>query len=285
MSFVIFNEITIVFAAVQFVARRALDHEDTGSRWRAWFPGARGQLTVGVMHKLTLGFSTQQLVTGIALLITAHARSCDISTYHYITALLLATMSSSAHGVTLHVLKEYMEKYSLVAWLRIGGIIIHYVLILMGWIKIKAVLTGQVTDSRLFIRCSYGDSDTRSVVSYPTNILMWAFYLSLIIWIWSMTSCFAVFKVYLPDRVVEWSKAPYFAVFGVYLLPGILVAFTKSVLIFLLVYILRARDKMGPHLDSSENTWGFGQIMQNLLLFVWIFSMLEFYSSLSQHPD
>lgn len=124
---------------------------------------------MGVVHKLTLGFSSQHLVTGIALLITAHAKSCEISTYHYITALMLATISSSAHVVTLHALKEYMEKYPVVAIFRIVGIAIHYALTMKGWINIRHVLTGLVTDSRLSIRCSYRNSDTVSVVSYPTT--------------------------------------------------------------------------------------------------------------------
>jgi hypothetical protein len=50
-----------------------------------------------IASRLILNLSNQQLLTGIALLIAAQIKSRDISGYHYITTVMLATMSSSLH--------------------------------------------------------------------------------------------------------------------------------------------------------------------------------------------
>jgi hypothetical protein len=54
--------------------------------------------------------------------------------------------------------------------------------------------------------------------------------------------------------------------------------YTVFVFVFLLLWIMKVRGETKPYLNSSEDAWGFGQIMPNILLAISLFSALECYS-------
>ena len=76
-------------------------------------PKSKRQIWKGALLQLILGLSDQQLVTGMAVLISGYARHCDINVYHFEMVGDLAFLSSLTHLVTIHTLREYfMEQHS-----------------------------------------------------------------------------------------------------------------------------------------------------------------------------
>lgn len=70
-----------------------------------------------IMESLVLALSDQQLLTGIALLVTAFLKHCSISVYHFSVACDLAWFASNTHLTSLDVLKfRFAERPSLRNW-------------------------------------------------------------------------------------------------------------------------------------------------------------------------
>jgi len=212
------------------------------------------RVAMDVAGRLILVFSDQQLVTGIALLATAQMKICNISTYHYVTALILATISGSVHMMTLYILKDYMKKHTLVKSCRILGILTHYALSLVG---LGNVWQTPVTDSRWPVSCLRAKSafNPTPSIGYP-KVVFNVVKLSIIV-------------IYL-GSVPSWSRISTDSF--------ILCFFFANIVFVLLVEILKVRAKIKPYLDGNEDAWGFGQVMSNILLLVCFFSILEFYS-------
>src|ERR1700734_1263414 len=63
-----------------------------------------------ILERFILGLSDQQLVTGLAILITGYYLHCKISYYHFNLVINLAWFSSTTHLATLLALKEYFKK-------------------------------------------------------------------------------------------------------------------------------------------------------------------------------
>ena len=64
-----------------------------------------------VIERVVLNLSDQQLLTGLAILITGFAMTCSISTYHFALVGDLAWMSSNVHLTTLSVLQQYLYRH------------------------------------------------------------------------------------------------------------------------------------------------------------------------------
>ena len=63
-----------------------------------------------ILRSAVLMFSDQQLVTGLALLISGYVQlRCGISTYHWQTIIYLAWFSSLTHLTTLTILRQYFR--------------------------------------------------------------------------------------------------------------------------------------------------------------------------------
>lgn len=84
------------------------------------------------LRKLVLGFSDQQLVTGIGILIVSLARfwgSYPISIYHFVLVTDMAWFVSNTHLITLTVLSEYLKEnpilrtWRLLAIVAMGGLL------------------------------------------------------------------------------------------------------------------------------------------------------------------
>ena len=137
------------------------------SRWLTWFDTSTRSKTTSTLEALILGFSDQQLVTGIALLVTAQIKICDISKYHYETTLLLATISSGVHMMTLIVLRGYLLKHKAVLVFRVLATVVHSALTLMMILKVLLSTHNETeANARWPLRCFYSEI-SHITYSYP----------------------------------------------------------------------------------------------------------------------
>ncbi|KAB2569917.1 N-glycosidase [Lasiodiplodia theobromae] len=63
------------------------------------------------LERFILTMSDQQLVTGIAIMVTIYTKSCDISIYSFQIAAALAWFSSTTHLATLTLLRAYFDHH------------------------------------------------------------------------------------------------------------------------------------------------------------------------------
>ena len=104
--------IVILYYLVDYVPDEFLNSIDRGiidTLWRK----ARSRPTKiwePTLRNAVLMFSDQQLVTGLALLISGYAQlRCGISSYHWQTIIYLTWFSSLTHLTTLTVLRQYFR--------------------------------------------------------------------------------------------------------------------------------------------------------------------------------
>jgi hypothetical protein len=75
------------------------------------------------LTRFVLALSDQQLVTGLAVLITGYYRHCTISGYHFNLVANLAWFSSTCHLSTLAVLHDYLIHHPVLKTWRVIGMI------------------------------------------------------------------------------------------------------------------------------------------------------------------
>jgi hypothetical protein len=95
---------------------------------------------------LILGFSDQQLLTGIAIMSIGYIKLCSVSTYHFYVIETLAMFSCSAHLASVTSLRRYFQDHPTVARLRIlfmlfFAILLSAALLMMG-INLRKSATG-----------------------------------------------------------------------------------------------------------------------------------------------
>ncbi|PVH92734.1 hypothetical protein DM02DRAFT_662651 [Periconia macrospinosa] len=91
-------------------------------------PIPKGQ-RVEAVTRFILGFSDQQLVTGLAIMISALANRCHITLYELQIVFCLAWFSATTHLATLKVLHEYFYENKVVRNWRVIGILTFLVLL------------------------------------------------------------------------------------------------------------------------------------------------------------
>jgi hypothetical protein len=82
-------------------------------------PNARARQKA--LERFILGLSDQQLVTGIAILVTGYAQTCTIDGYHFMILVAMAWFSSTTHLSTLVVLRERFRACPALRLLRVIG--------------------------------------------------------------------------------------------------------------------------------------------------------------------
>ncbi|PSN66663.1 hypothetical protein BS50DRAFT_620883 [Corynespora cassiicola Philippines] len=85
-------------------------------------PISRAQRTEAIT-RFVLGFSDQQLVTGLAILIAALANPCRVTLYELQIVFCLAWFSATTHIATLKVLREYLHVQARVRNVRVLAIL------------------------------------------------------------------------------------------------------------------------------------------------------------------
>ncbi|KAK0112418.1 hypothetical protein ONS96_001661 [Cadophora gregata f. sp. sojae] len=80
---------------------------------------ATKKLRTETMTQFILALSDQQLVTGLAILITGYAQRCTISGHHFQLIANLAWFSSTTHLSTLAVLQKYLIRHPVIKHIRV----------------------------------------------------------------------------------------------------------------------------------------------------------------------
>ncbi|PVH69689.1 hypothetical protein DL98DRAFT_541406 [Cadophora sp. DSE1049] len=80
------------------------------------------RLRSATMTQFILALSDQQVVTGLAVLITGYAQRCSISGHHFQLIANLAWFSSTTHLSTIAVLQQYLIRHPVIKYIRVIGI-------------------------------------------------------------------------------------------------------------------------------------------------------------------
>ncbi|KAL9073790.1 MAG: hypothetical protein Q9157_004615 [Trypethelium eluteriae] len=96
------------------------------------------------LERFVLSLSDQQLVTGISILLLGYIQHCSMSSFHFIVIVTLAWFSSTTHLSTLSVLYHHLNKYPTLKYIRIFGMLILYVMLMVGLLVLYASYPFQV---------------------------------------------------------------------------------------------------------------------------------------------
>ncbi|KAF4550757.1 Hypothetical protein D9617_16g015470 [Elsinoe fawcettii] len=128
----------LVWIAVLYAFRRRQVSSDqikyTDRRFFKAKASQAGSEGTGHFQNAMLVLSDQQLVTGIAILVAALVNMRDISSFHYSFSLQLAWLSSNVHLSAMLILREYLRKHPRYMKLRLGGMIMLFLLLMVALI-------------------------------------------------------------------------------------------------------------------------------------------------------
>jgi len=135
-------------------------HANTPSR-RANFE----KKLIDFVGHIILGLSDQQLVTGLAILITGYTKHCALTSRHFWIVFDLAFFSSVTHLASLPALREYLTEHHRFRDLRVFLMLANYVMLLVA-----AVLTFRNYDERTRncpIQCTFEQVRTKRFGASP----------------------------------------------------------------------------------------------------------------------
>jgi hypothetical protein len=228
------------------------------------------------------------------LLATGQLKFCQITLYHYQTVILLAVISTVVHSLTMQVLRDFVLERPLLIFLRVGGMVIHVVLLFLSFTQSSGYILYPASCGSSILNRNYTALTLEidhSHVSGPTTsrIFLGGILLSLYLIVFNFICLIITWSrklgsranVALPTLVtdniglIRRSLGPYrlFYIVGTSFIFNLLLALV--LLIFASVLIFQLRGQVRPYLDGSEDDWGFGQIMPNLLLLISLFATLE----------
>ena len=253
-------------------------------RWRP-ISDSRKHYLIRVLDRFVLGFSDQQLITGVSILLIGFIRFCSISTYHFYVITNLAKFSCSSHLASILSLRRYFQAHPRVAKIRIIVLLLFAVLLATASIIGGSVIPN-IPDLKCPISCTIRNID-------PSNkIFGWVSVIYLIIAYWAALAFVfpnseLFFTTWMVIKPATWIEAaltyryghqfqerfmhykPYFVpLFASFILQ--LIWWTASLIISLLIRIEGARV-----VDGSETSWGFGQLLAMLMLGLPVLNAVE----------
>ena len=158
----------------RFIAQWQRDHNELSEAW------------CEALQNAVLAFSDQQIVTGIAILVSAYVQIfCGLQLYHWQIAVDLALFSSITHLTTLTCLRDYFRERKSLRTIRLifMGTIGIMLSVALGTTGHQAVVheTGQVVDlATMAAWCLFQTSsiNDKSETDYPYNWLYMCILLS-----------------------------------------------------------------------------------------------------------
>jgi hypothetical protein len=103
------------------------------------------------LQRFILGLSDQQLVTGIALLVTGYAQTCRIDGYHFMVLISMAWFSSTTHLSTLVVLRDNFRSCPPLRLLRVIGMVLVCGMLVFG----EALYFVALNSYYVVVRCAF----------------------------------------------------------------------------------------------------------------------------------
>jgi hypothetical protein len=126
-----------------------------------------------VLTSFILSLSDQQLVTGLAILITGYYQRCTISGYHFTLIANLAWFSSTTHLSTLAVLQEYLIRRPVLKTFRVIGMICLLGLLFHAQLYVQWYVYPSLPVQCTFTK-GFQDSGSAYYVTYSfINVLEW----------------------------------------------------------------------------------------------------------------
>ncbi|KIL86297.1 hypothetical protein FAVG1_10695 [Fusarium avenaceum] len=114
-----------------------------------------------------LALSDQQLVTGLAILISGVANQKQLSGYEFSVVLCLAWFSSTTHLATLDALRTYLRSHSVIRDIRVCAMV--SVLVLLLYAFCVAIISLQL-DSTIPVQCVFSNRpDSSNPISLVGN--------------------------------------------------------------------------------------------------------------------
>jgi uncharacterized membrane protein len=255
---------------------------------------ATRQLWIRVLDRLTLGFSDQQLVTGMAVLIIGLGKISQISTYHFYVIESLAMFSCGCHMASVVTLRRYFQEHPVLALIRVGAMLVFAIMLSISIIYAGTVVQMAFGASpQCPLRCTiesqaFSRRIPRILDIIFTVILIWAYYAALVYVFPNGTIFFQTWLVTKPmvllerllqaipggqygyqfhERFRHWN-APITAIDITFFLQWV-----WSILAF--GFATAIRVKGGTYLSGSENQWSFGQILAVFLIILPFLSAAE----------
>ncbi|KAL8870771.1 MAG: hypothetical protein Q9174_003261 [Haloplaca sp. 1 TL-2023] len=268
-----------------------------------------------VVEELVMTLSNQQIVVGVAILITGFLKHCSISVYHFSIVADLAWFSSNTHLTSLNVLQVYLEERPRVRDWRVGLM----VTILCGMLAAHIMEGHQAWYSSWNspAQCLFddlpGNVGGEPGKSMFINLFLLVFgYTTAIARLYRSTwldemlynrpvdkmskACtrlkdkrtvmrtkgrlqtFIALTLIFPEEKIVSSTKKVFVVF-VTVLSSLTANFILDIVWFALglVDIIDDRNIDPEETDGNENAWGFGQIVPVLLLFSIVLTFKELY--------
>ncbi|CZS95552.1 uncharacterized protein RAG0_05146 [Rhynchosporium agropyri] len=261
-SFITFSAIVLGYITYSIDAEQ-LNHVDC-----IMIPHLRWLLHMGTGNKISektrrlreqtmthfiLALSDQQLVTGLAVLITGYAQRCSISGHHFEIVASLAWFSSTTHLSTLAALQKYLICHPMIKHMRVIGVMAVLGPLFHAQLLIRLYAKAHVTSIRTLL-----EDGVRRGLNLPPSKTPEQLYITTLERLESMGD-----------------TADHMDAFGN---------------LFGFLQLWRAR--FGPPYDpvdqgsytfeirGSENDWGFGQIVAILLMILPLLAAVEAYSDL-----
>lgn len=111
------------------------------------------------LERFILGLSDQQLVTGIAILVTGYAQTCTIDGYHFMILVAMAWFSSTTHLSTLVVLRDTFRACPTMRLIRVIGMVWVCGMLMLGEIIVFIILDYYMVVKCAFAAASLQDTD------------------------------------------------------------------------------------------------------------------------------
>lgn len=258
------------------------------------------------VRNVVLIFSDQQIVTGIAVLVSAYSQMKSISVYHYQVAIYLAWMSSNVHLITLTVLRGWLQKNKTLRRGRVICMLFLLILLVVALVPTVSKSWAWLTRSSGFAarhegvphcaasipaKCFWGQT-YRPAIDPDT---MFSFGILGVTYLWKIGLLFesgehfsrkwlrAKPQYFLENAVVQAAKNCYGSptlwyriVLGFYIFFVALADFAESFIASLWVLaisifwgsirVLTPRGQVPAKVYTAEKTMGFGQYLPLLLL-------------------
>lgn len=130
------------------------------------------------IQQFILTLSDQQLVTGLAILISGIANQKNLSGYEFSVMLSLAWFSSTTHLATLDALRTYLKTHGAIRNIRVVGMVFILILLIYAFAVTVSVAGGTNT---VPVQCLFSDPDYVGSATDLFTLSSWTLALLLII--------------------------------------------------------------------------------------------------------
>ena len=216
-----------------------------------------------VTKKVLLGLSDAQLLTGIAMQLTALIDHCKLSIYHFWIAVNLAQLSTVTHLMTMVALRQYFLEHAHSSIVRVVLILFNVALYLyQAYVGDAIAYSNSIGDYSQSLACYYQGS--RPSIKNNNGLRhYWIASLVLII-VLHATLLYIVFLSHRNNGIKVWWKK------WLLRLPIIVAsAYMLLAIVVLAVNVIPNTQALGKSLvtiGGSEREWDFGQLLPMFLL-------------------